>query len=569
RLAQNYRLIATFNDSVLVGKPMRLRAYRVTSVNGRPWADSAPHFPGPTFRVSQGDSVRIRLVNNLPPGDSTRCLPMQVGGHQDTPPDCFHGFNYTNIHYHGFHVSPSPNADDVLMQIAPGDSFQYAFRIPANQSPGTHWYHPHKHGSVAIQVANGMSGAFEVVGASGGLDSVQAANRITERLLAFQQVTDTLNLMDSSSAGVASTLVNGQFRPQVIMQQGEVQRWRIVNENTTKTSAFSLIFQNTVGGQVPAVFEVARDGVTYDSLNYDTISDEVLLLAPGNRLDVLVRAPQTAGVFQALITHVEHVEPDDRSRKRLRLGAGTGRAAVGPPPNTTPVLSVRVVPTTGPVTSTLPTTLPSLGGFLANIPGPLDPTRISPDSMEVVVFSAGGGPGSAPPFYLGTELAPLRQFHPDSVYVPTTGISAQSVERPMNLSGTQTWRVVNTDRRTNHPFHIHINPFQVVYVYAPSATDQYRALYDRLNDAAQIGKPIWLDVLPLPQATAAGTQGYAIIRQQYEDFPGWYVMHCHILGHEERGMMQVLQVVAPGDTVRPPPSWVTNPTESGTAAHRH
>jgi hypothetical protein len=49
-----------------------------------------------------------------------------------------------------------------------------------------------------------------------------------------------------------------------------------------------------------------------------------------------------------------------------------------------------------------------------------------------------------------------------------------------------------------------------------------------------------------------------VITQKYDDFQGctdgscgppngYFVMHCHILGHEERGMMQVLQVVRPGE----------------------
>jgi FtsP/CotA-like multicopper oxidase with cupredoxin domain len=566
-------------DTILVqqaGGPVQkvLRTYRARAGT---WTSIG--FPGPTFRVSPGDSVRIKLVNRLPPSSESVCLPMpQVAPATDTVPDCFHGFNYTNIHYHGFHVSPSPNADDVLLQVAPGDSFQYAFRIPRNQSPGTHWYHPHKHGSVAIQVVNGMAGGFVVVDSARGLDSVQVANNITEKLLAFQQISDSLNLMTAPNPNAKhpATLVNGQYQPQITMVQGEVQRWRIVNENMTKTAAFGLSFVNGPGEE-PVLFEVARDGVQFAPANYDTLhNDTILLLAPGNRLDVLVRAGRTTGVFTATVTHIEHVgERGDRSRKRGQVLQGTNAtaAASGFPPGTTPVLTVKVVaPGTGGIpasASRLPTSLPALPTFLANIPGSLDPARIPAASTQVVVFaSSGTGPGTAPRFFLGTEQDTLMRFNAASVYVPRVGVAGGGAYRQMNLDSVQTWKVVNRDTAINHPFHIHINPFQVVYVYAPNAGDSYQPLYQRLNAAAAGGNPVWMDVLPLPEANG-NTVGYALIRQQYEDFPGWYVMHCHILGHEERGMMQVLQVVAPGDVVRPPPPWVTNPTQSGAAAHRH
>jgi L-ascorbate oxidase len=120
----------------------------------------------------------------------------------------------------------------------------------------------------------------------------------------------------------------------------------------------------------------------------------------------------------------------------------------------------------------------------------------------------------------------------------------------------QTWKVVNTST-VNHPFHIHINPFQVIDVYYPNANDPNARLYRQLDSAAQVrGTPIWLDVIPLPKASGT-TPGYILIRQGYEPFLnadgstctncgpayGEFVMHCHILGHEERGMMQVIEII--------------------------
>src|SRR5258708_39789220 len=75
-----------------------------------------------------------------------------------------HELYITNLHTHGLHVSPAGNSDNVFREIPPGASFQYTFTIPPDHPSGTFWYHPHKHGSVAYQMANGMAGALIVEG---------------------------------------------------------------------------------------------------------------------------------------------------------------------------------------------------------------------------------------------------------------------------------------------------------------------------------------------------------------------------------------------------------------------
>jgi hypothetical protein len=420
---------------------------------------------------------------------------------------------------------------------------------------------------VAIQVINGLSGAFEVVDPAMGLDRMQAENHIPERLLAFQQISDTLNLM-SGKPGVPATLVNGQYRPVITMQRGSTERWRIVNENVTKSASFSLSFPD-LPGEEPQAFEIARDGVAYAPVNFESKPeqrDTALFMGPGNRLDVLMKAPPRTGLFQATITLLEHLEAEeDSSRKRPAL-VGAAPGAPGAVPKSL-VFYVRVVERDAGERSTFPAALPPLPSFLHTLAGPLD-SVMPPERTEVVVFTAHGAASGSPSFFLGNQQNPLQQFNPGVVFVPRTGAGAGAA-MPMHQDLTQTWKVVNTDTATNHPFHIHVNPFQVVYVHAPDSTDQYQTLYKRLNRASQTNRtPIWLDVLPLPTSTATDT-AYVLIRQQYTEFPGWYVMHCHILGHEEQGMMQILQVVAPGDVVRPPPDSVTNPTQSGGAAHRH
>jgi FtsP/CotA-like multicopper oxidase with cupredoxin domain len=96
-----------------------------------------------------------------------------------------------------------------------------------------------------------------------------------------------------------------------------------------------------------------------------------------------------------------------------------------------------------------------------------------------------------------------------------------------------------------HPFHIHINPFQVLRIDTPTGRDQY-------NQYRPVSDLVWQDTIAIPPAVittnAAGqitnvTPGRVTIRQTYRDFTGTFVLHCHILAHEDRGMMQLVRVV--------------------------
>lgn len=536
--------------------PETLRTYRLVEANGTSYRDtSLVGFPGPTFRVTQGDSVRIKLINSLPPDSLPGCENYPASQPRgdtiaaDSMINCFHGPNSTNIHYHGFHVSPQPPADAVLMEIAPGDTFQYAFRIPANQAAGTHWYHPHKHGSVASQVANGMSGAFIIRARQGGLDSLVLARGIREVLVAVQEIEPNVNLVDNSIPRVK--LVNGQYKPIIEIGAGEVIRMRLVNENIAASASYTLLFANQPGEE-PSLYDIARDGVQYAPVNYDTINaDTILWVSPGSRLDAFVRAPCTTGLHE-LRADVAH--PAEEVSRKERADAPLVRD------QTVVQLRVTARPGAAPCTLTqLPPTLPPLPDYLGNLAGTTDTS-----AMPAIVFNdstpATRTRANPSTFYLGTVQNPWMQLS-SNVYIPTTSTGGLD---SMVFGQTQTWMVVNRGTTINHPFHIHINPFQVLSVaYGP--TDPYAGLFAILNTASQNDAPIWFDVLPLPKpyvdSTGVTRPGYAIIRQEYAPFlnadgsvcqgcgppTGRFVMHCHILGHEERGMMQILEIFgAPG-----------------------
>jgi FtsP/CotA-like multicopper oxidase with cupredoxin domain len=104
-----------------------------------------------------------------------------------------------------------------------------------------------------------------------------------------------------------------------------------------------------------------------------------------------------------------------------------------------------------------------------------------------------------------------------------------------------------------HPFHIHVNPFQIVEYFDPS----------KANAGTKMPAPyVWQDTIEIPaNATSPdGTQrdGYVKMRSRFCDFTGKFVLHCHILGHEDRGMMQICEVRAGSCPPTPYPTALTH-----------
>jgi len=117
--------------------------------------------PGPTIRVLPGDRLIINFKNNLQ--DSSNALPspqsvlLSNSNGQSTTP--YNHPNSTNLHTHGWHVSPLLGSDNVMdVTVGPGESYQYIFDVPDDHMPGTFWYHTHLHGSTMLQTGGGASG---------------------------------------------------------------------------------------------------------------------------------------------------------------------------------------------------------------------------------------------------------------------------------------------------------------------------------------------------------------------------------------------------------------------------
>ncbi len=410
------------------------------------------------------------------------------------------------------------------------------------QSPGTHWYHCHQHGSTTAQILNGMAGVLIVTGdyddkilrIGGGTPEKP---KIKEQVLMFQLFGEQPNLLLPAGTPTTSTMAcNGQVLPTVSMKRGEVQWWRVANAAMRSHGLESYVFvtqeaydrfvkspatmltdppapqkpdnkppPTSPAGTIPVLNQTAQDGVQFQWKTYGEQSNlPFMQLSPGNRADFLVQAPLADGTMYLVFwppAGGPATIKDIRANTVFKLvvsGAPSGEATAFPKESE----------------------FPDQPGFL----GDITDAELSGRS-RTVTFSMEGGPGGAP-------NQPIFKIDGEQ-------FQEGEIDQIMLLGNAEEWKVVNTSLvGVTHPFHIHINPFQVTEVYDPFTMKEPQVLQ---------APWIWWDTFAIPAAVTKpdGTiePGYFKMRSRFVDFPGKYVLHCHILGHEDRGMMQLVEVV--------------------------
>jgi FtsP/CotA-like multicopper oxidase with cupredoxin domain len=527
-------------------------------------------------------------------------------------------------------------------------AFPYCFALPAKpaeepplsgtspimgQAPGTHWYHAHKHGSTAINVMEGMTGAFIIEGKYD--DDLNAAygdyvvkddqggetrwNTRAQKVLVLNQFGTASRPKDSPEwtlrpnalgggnlpvvdPGTATFpleqgvdfAVNGRLRPVVNMKPGEIQLWRIVNASA-RTAAYFM---------APDGFEwrqLAQDGVQFAYPNYEKSGNKPFYMAPANRVDLLVKAP---------------MKPCDKPCE-VRIQNVMSRSGIMPNSPKTPGIGLLRINVAGeqPLLNKQPAEMqflekgqfPKQPQFLTNI---TDAELVSSNNIKrTLVFDSKkplGGPSK--------HMINGMQFDEDDHARLDIALGATEEWTIRNLTNTKDGLVNNID----HPLHIHINPFQVTEVFDPNeklleegdtgklesprggsgkalafyVTDETQLLNDyKDKDKNAVAKrqcyinptdettwsvegartvhedngklsvrapcqsqrsaearSIWWDVFAIPSARVEGDKvipGYYKMRSRFVDYPGIYVMHCHILIHEDRGMMFRVEVFKP------------------------
>lgn len=406
-----------------------------------------------------------------------------------------------------------------------------------------------------MNVMNGMTGAFVIEGASYDdvLNVAYGPNWTQMQPIFVVNQLGTLPNLLRSPTGRLPFSVNGQQNPQILMRPKEVQLWRIVN-----TSSASFVYFRSP----PAGFtwrRLAQDGVQVPYANYLSSENARFLLAPGNRIDLLVQAPADATPEGA---------PHKIEVASVVSRFGQERIAT--------LFSVKVDGADASTVLIGADAFPQRPAFLDNIPA-------GDHRQRTLAFN--------------TEATdPLGSTHTIDDELFNGDVGALVL-----LNTTEEWRVENhtvqgdtPGELIDHPFHIHINPFQVVEHfdpkdrfcpsdqtcegviaqmprYKPATKAELESSMPPTKHAEQcwlvvddpstwrpcadpmagheLDAGIWWDVYPIPSGAkithsdvTVEIPGYYVMLSNFVDYPGFYVIHCHILAHEDRGMITIVEV---------------------------
>jgi FtsP/CotA-like multicopper oxidase with cupredoxin domain len=479
------------NVTFLAGCSLHLRTY-----NGQ--------LVGPTLRMRPGDVLKIDLDNRLPLETSDRIQAQFAQESRKADLGAFRGeFNVTNLHTHGVHVSPSGNSDNVLLNIPPQTSFPYEIKIPKNHAPGTFWYHAHAHGSTSIQVGSGMAGALILEDDPARIPAALREANKGEKILVLQTILYDRN----GELERIAALVPSPKDPSNCSLLGNEDTWLCSGRRVTINgqiapritmrpgevqrwriidTAFRQSFLLRLEGH--QLHEIALDGLYLGHID----TWQQIELQPGYRSDVLVQASRTPGTY------------------KLINGAPPALRTISAVAQPTEEVIAFVTVEGAPVNMTLPTN--DEMSTLAPFPG-ID-LRQSAVGVQEVVFKL----GSDRPHQKFDFQINYQAFDHDRV-------------RKVVLNATDQWSLTTVgDPPENkgvpplpHVFHIHVNPFQMVRKN-PAGADEL----------------VWKDTVLVPSGERVD------VYTRYLDYIGQFVLHCHILDHEDLGMMEVVEIVQPG-----------------------
>jgi len=478
----------------------------------------------PTLHVNAGDTLTITVTNNTPPQPySETFLAPNCGDAtiQYTPPPS--GITSTgssvNIHYHGTNVTPQCGGDNVTKTlINSGTTFEYSFTFPRDEPPGLYWYHPHVHGLAERDLLGGATGAIVVDGIQ---NSQPAVAGVREKLIVirdqpqvqglpegpgncgvnvpFQDISVNYVPIDSNAKFNSRGKLTGiTFTPAVLfMQPEETQFWRVVNSSADTIIDLQVLYD----GKPQTLQVVAIDAVPVNSQDGTQPGQLIPVtrfrLPVASRVEFLVAAPGPDVKVAQLVTNNINTGPQgdcDPSRAIFNIQLGNSAEAVDD----------RVGPVTGENTQR------RFGG--------LSDTPIS--TTRVFQFS---------------EIQPTQFFITEMGQTPVVFDNNNPPAVVTTQGSVEKWIVQNIAQE-NHEFHMHQIHFLVLSQdnFEANGTPKAPAIDGQYLDMIEV--PFWTGARndPIPQV------------QLLMDFRGMdigtFVYHCHILSHEDLGMMAIIQV---------------------------
>lgn len=518
---------------------------------------------GPTLTVAPGQSIWIKFRNELGRTEDN-VLPLDVQTYDywirlrepgekikyqyykepvDTPDlmdvdwhNIPRNFDTTNLHLHGLDVevhmfdpvgTHNPEAPHVAIQ--PNQCYCYRFQLPKDHPDGLYWYHPHVHGSSAVQLWGGMMGLVKVEGKL--MTELEDYNVRDSRDFviwdpAFQNIrgqkpnakhdieVDEFLLGQTTLSKIHPFLVNGEITPRFDnVSVGQVLHLRalcgtIENENTfivykapNEDDDSNIDYSTWDWNESGLPFwVVASDGVTYSR----PMKRTAIVMAGGQREEILLQFDQPGKyvISQQGIQSMQFFDmpghPHDQILAEIYVTQDENDASSAKRRPTIPIED------------------------MVFTPGYKEEETIQSHQItktESIVFSMGAN----------RNMAPFPQY-----YINGKAFSADRLDFHANPGEAVEYILINANHNV-HPFHIHVNRFQVQEMGSELSTETYPVLAEVMN----FDPGVWRDTVVVPP------NGRTRIWVQYKNYTGKTVFHCHFLAHEDTGMMATLFIGPP------------------------
>lgn len=441
----------------------------------------------PTLRLNPGDTLALNVIdNNNPPERGGMKMDMSPAGVPVCGDTGTATVSSTNVHFHGLNVPPKCHQDDVINTlIQPGSpGFQYNMKIPAAEPPGLYWYHPHVHGFTEFQVNGGAAGALIVEGMEKYRPEVAG---LTERVFVVRQqflVPWVPGPYELTLNYQVAPLIKGQ-PPIIQMKPGEKQFWRVAN--ATLQDFLQLQFQ--VNGNPELLELIALDGYPLPQTRMqDTIS-----IPPAGRAEFIVQAPPTGG-SGLFVTNSVSTGPTGNFDEGQKL-------------------------------ATIQLSNTAEGHHMPSAAAAADRSALKfanlseqPATAQRKLFFSEefGGTNGPIQFYITVDGQKQKVFEANEKPAIVTKVGA-----------VEDWTIENRALET-HAFHIHQIHFKVLEVDGKPAPNQDL-----------------LDTVEIPYWDGNGHPYHSVkVRMDFRDpsTAGTFVFHCHILLHEDLGMMHKILV---------------------------
>lgn len=558
----------------------------------------------PTLKVNRGDTLRITLNNSLVNLDSLNIGLISENTTDKLKPINGQPIKFMPLsnHTHGLHISPSGSSDNVFVNIPENQGFVYEYKISDTQPDGLYWYHPHNHGYSSEQVYRGLAGLL-IIGR--GDSSISEVKDLPQLNMAIQYQNLALtNGKSATDVGAYQFIANSSSTPSsatgtVRITNGVVDGFMITNggkdyQGLTATVTFKNQPGDTMGKNATG-FAVLSNGVvtgiaiTNGGQNYQ-MAPSIEITPTGNTqitvnglLNPTIKTPANQSYVFNLANITNRLTTLNINLETYKIGTGEKMANLpiniisqdGAPystvftiPNNPTGLNIGVgarysiivpSPTNEQVTGDIGVRMTILDTNTGKMPTPFGPViqqnrygvSLEGITSSVIPFSIPSALSttSPKPFVnlLNETIAQTRtqkfSFGPDTgngSFINGAGFPNNTISQP-RLNTTEEW-ILENHTGAAHPFHYHVNDFQVMSVFDPiPSTSTYT------NLTVTTPNMWYQDTINLPAAQMADGKvivpGRVVLRTQSLEFAGAFVFHCHILDHEDSGMMSLNTII--------------------------